>query len=283
MTVAARPIEPCPRPSKCPVAVTELVTRCTDDPDSLPVATLAEGEPWVRIYWSVDGHAEPNPGVGSTRFAPFPGAGAAADIMVPTMYVARTLRAALLETVFHTAEPTARASAATTRLPSVLTGNDLLGRLHARLALPRSLRLVDLRNPALSGLGLVRESVVSSSALHYSCTRRIAQAICNAAPADGGFDGILWHSRQSEVAASYLATPERARRAVARPPASGGAADDEVVVLFCHRVEGGRAGGWRLVEAPDSSGSLFEGSGERAVQELAADLAIVLDPSIDGT
>ena len=109
-------------------------------------------------------------------------------------------------------------------------------------------------------LGLQRQSAVTSSAAHYPCTRRVAQLAHRAASHAGPFEGIVWHSRQAELA---------------------GVEPVEVAVLFCDRVPEGRGSGWTLVEAPDSSGALLEGAGLERAEELASRLGITLELGIE--
>jgi hypothetical protein len=192
MRVAATPLPPCPRPARCTVAVGRFEALFGGSPDDLRVHELDPDDPVYRVYSSEDGFHQANPGVGSTRFAPFPDA--ANEFMVPTMYVAETLAAALLETAFHNVDH---------RTPPedrVVFGSDLLGRLQARVQPPGPIRLLDLRDDALDALGLARAAAVTSSAAHYSCTRRVAWLAHQATPTDGPFQGIVWHSRQAELA-----------------------------------------------------------------------------------
>jgi hypothetical protein len=273
----AVPVPPCPRPGRCPVATTEFEALLSGDPADLVVCEVDEGEPWVRVYESIDGMAAQNPGYGrGSRFAPFPGTGVAPDYLVPTMYLARSLDAALMETVLRSVDGASTSAA----LPPVVTGHDLLGHQHAKMLLPRPMRLLDLRDPALEDLGIPRSGVVSSAALHYPCTRRIAELVHAHAER---FDGILWHSRQAELAwvraaGGLVITGRSIGASVGRVAGD----EDEVMVLFGTRVAEGRTGRWTLAETPDSNGALFEGEGRAAVLRVAAQVGAVVDWDISG-
>lgn len=248
MRIAASAIPPCPRPARCTVAVDRFEAVFVGSPDDLQTHELDARKPVYRVYAAEDGFHHANPGVGSTRFAPFPDA--ANEFMVPTMYVAESLDAALLETAFHNIDHTLAPE------DRVVFASDLLGRLQARVRPPRSLRLLDLRDDALDALRLERPAVVSSSAGHYPCTRHVAWLAHQAEPSAGHFEGIVWHSRQAELA---------------------GVENVEVAVLFCDRVPEGRGSGWTLVEAPDSNGALLEGAGLEVAEDLATRLGITLE------
>jgi hypothetical protein len=252
MRVEATAIPACPRPARCTVAIDQFQEVFSRSADSLREYELEPREPVYRIYSAEDGFHQANPGLGSTRFAPFPDE--KGRFMVPSMYVAESLAAALLETAFHNVDH---------RMPAhdrVVFSSDLLGRLQARVRPPRPLRLLDLRDDALDKLGVQRQGVVTSSAAHYPCTRRVAQLAHRVTNFGGPFDGIVWHSRQAELA---------------------GVEPVEVAVLFCDRVPEGRGSGWTLVEAPDSSGALLEGAGLERVDELATRLGITLELGIE--
>jgi len=78
----------CPDPAGCPV---------TPDLPRLKVAKMAPGTALYRVYDGTWGDDEHNPGFGDARFSPFDDL--ADGHRVPTMYVAATPVAALLETV----------------------------------------------------------------------------------------------------------------------------------------------------------------------------------------
>jgi hypothetical protein len=228
----------CPDPDGCAVAVTEWESAAGDG--TLPQVTAPSGRDWFRVYDARDGVAQPNPGYGDTRFAPFDDL--ATGARVPTLYLAETLTAALLETTFHDVA---------VEQPRVVTERALLGKLHGRIAPQRRLNLADLRDDALRTLRIGREQVSSSSSEHYPCTRRVARAI-HASPQR--VDGIIWHSRQAELNG--------------RPAA-------EVVVLFADRVPTDRRA-WSLAASRTASGALLEGAGRLLLDQLAEDLGVTI-------
>lgn len=222
----------CPDKAHCPVLPTL---------PELGTTKLVRGRLLHRVYDSTWGHDEHNPGFGDARFSPFdhphPGN------RVPTMYLADDPKAALLETIFHDVHHT---SART------VYEQDLVGKLLAYLRVTDEAILGDLRNAELGRLGIARDSVVSSSAEHYPCTRRLAvQALSRH---HGGLDvqGLIWHSRQAELA---------------------GQPDVEVLVLFGSRYSS-RRGGWNLF-APGVR-NLYEGAGRLLIDELADELDATL-------
>lgn len=238
----------CPDPQSCPVAVETLESLAR----SRQLARVSEPETrhWFRIYDAQDGHSHPNPGFGDTRFAPFDALGTGSR--VPTLYLAETLEAALLESSLHDIHQ---------QKPRVVAEAALLGKLHARVVPPGDLNLADLRDPQLESLSLVRENLASSSPEHYPCTRRVARAI-HASPsstADPRPAGILWHSRQAEISD--------------RP-------GQEVALVFADRVPQAR-NAWTLAAYRDASGSLLEGAGRLLLDELAESLDVTISVTDD--
>ena len=221
----------CPDPAGCPVADSGRLV-------AAPRHTLRADTVWARCYDSTWGYDEPNPGFGDTRFAPFRDA---AGTFVPTMYLAENAAGALLETVFHDTLP-----------GGVIYDAVLRGRLLTYLSPPADLLMVDLRDPALDHLGVPRSAVASSPAEHYSCTRRIAEAIY---AADAAVHGIVWHSRQTEF-----------HRSAGRP-----VPDSEVALVFTDRLSD-RRGSWtrRALQTV----SLGSGEGRTLVDEVAEALDV---------
>lgn len=234
----------CPAPDECTVAIAELVGLAAGG--RLPQAIVPASSHWFRVYDARDGYAQPNPGFGDTRFAPFDAQDTGAR--VPTMYLAESLEAALLETSLHNVYEDSR----------LVSEQELLGKSHARVVPPQDLTFVDLRDTPLAALGLARQNVSNSSPEHYPCTRRVARAI-HAVPLA---DGIIWHSRQAEL--------------TGRSPA-------EVVVVFADRVPHTR-NAWNLVPSRSSNGPLLEGTGRIFLDELAEALEVTITaaPALDG-
>lgn len=231
----------CPDPGGCPV-VSVLPT------DLLRCTTRPAGTPLWRCYDGNDGWPTANPGHSDTRFASFDDA---EGHRVPTMYVADSDVAALLETALHHVDHTA---------PGQVVNSDmLLGRLLAQLAAPVDLRLVDLRDSELARLGLDRRQIVSSPAEHYPCTRRLAKQTHGALVQGQPADGILWQSRQAELASRAAPAPELAAATAA--------------VLFCDRVPHGRKT-WPL-HRPGLL-NLLEGAGRALLDRLTDQLNITI-------
>lgn len=230
----------CPVPHECTVAVSPLTQLAQNG--NLPTYTFSKTREWFRVYDARDGYGVPNPGWGNTRFAPFDDL--QAGNRVPTMYLAESLEAALLETRLHTIHELAPDS-------RHVTERSLHGYLHARVIPPVDLTVVDLRDPQLHALGLARENLAKSSYEHYPCTRKVAQAI-HASPQDP--DGIVWHSRQAELSKQ---------------------AQYEALVIFVDRVPHGWDA-WSLSEAPNANGALLEGTGREFFDEVAESLGVTV-------
>jgi hypothetical protein len=224
----------CPDPGGCPVAVTL---------PRLRTAFLRAGTTWYRVYNATWGYDEHNPGYGDARFSPIddPADGG----RLPSMYLAATPAAALLETVFHDVHHDSG---------RIVYERNLRGMLMAHVRAPAVAGLADLRDPELTRLGLRREQVVSSDAEHYPCTRRLAVAALAQAHRRRKVDGLIWHSRQAELA---------------------GHDPVEVMVLYGGPRYSSTRGNWRLF-GPGAS-SLFEGPGRLLVDEIAESLSAVIE------
>ena len=182
-----------------------------------------------------------NPGIGDTRFAPIDDP--ATGNRLPNMYLGETPTTVLLETVFHDVHEDGS---------NVIYEQHLAEKLLAHVQVPVDATLGDLRDPQLEELDLQRSEVVSSSAEHYPCTRRLAIAALEQSH-DPPLQGLIWHSRQAELAG--------------RPP-------EEVIVLFGERYPSKR-GSWQRI-GPGSQ-NLFEGPGRLLVDRIAVDLGAVVE------
>lgn len=215
----------CPDPDSCPVIA----------PEDLPELTFAyvpEGAEWYRAYDSTWGYDEPNPGFGDTRFGPFD---ANDGHRVPTMYLAQSPEAALLETVFHDFDDD----------NDQVYWRDVMHQMLVPVANPQPLILADLTDEVLDSAGIDRGQVSSTPSEHYPCTRRLARAIYDT-QVDGTHPmGIIWHSRQAEVR---------------------GLGSVMTMVIFTDRYAVGR-GGWRL-RWPGVQG-LTPAEGYRQITEIA--------------
>lgn len=224
----------CPDPEGCPVAVTLPRLRTT---------SLRAGTAWYRVYNATWGYDEHNPGYGDARFSPIddPTAGD----RLPSMYLAATPAAALLETVFHDVHHDSG---------RIIYERNLRGMLLAHVRAPALATLADLRDSELARLGLRREQIVSSDAEHYPCTRRLAVATLAQAHGRRNVHGLIWHSRQAELA---------------------GQDPVEVMVLYGGSRYSPTRGSWRLF-GPGAS-SLFDGPGRLLVDEIAESLSAVIE------
>jgi len=166
----------CPDPDGCPVAA-QL--------PPLRTVSLSRGTDWYRVYDATWGYDEHNPGHGDTRFSPIddPKTGN----RLPSMYLAQTPTAALLETVFHSVHQSS---------PRLIYERDLRGKHLACVRVPARAVLADLRDPELDRLGRARAATVATAAEHYPCTRRLAISALRRK----NVQGLIWHSRQAELA-----------------------------------------------------------------------------------
>jgi hypothetical protein len=224
----------CPDPGGCPVAQTLPRLRAT---------ALGEDTRLYRVYNATWGYDEHNPGYGDARFSPVDDP--AIGERLPSMYLAATRTAALLETVFHDVHH---------KSSRTIYERDLRGKLLAHVRVPAVAALGDLRDPELKRLGLERGEVVSSPAEHYPCTRRLAIAALGQPRRSHALQGLIWHSRQAELAGTVPA---------------------EVVVLYGEpRYRSGR-GSWSLFGSGAST--LYEGPGRLLVEEIAESLEAVIE------
>lgn len=181
----------CGDPDDCPVP----------DPDGadlrrLSSAILAAGTPLRRGHKSRYRAQDPAPArpdlpppTQMSRFAPVRDQ--------PHVYVARREIAALLESAFHSLVPDS---------PHIhwpqLTHWSL-----SHVTLRRDVRLIDLRDPALTALGLDRSQLVATDPAHYPCTRRWAERLHGRHIGGKPTFGLLWHSRQAEIHAEQGVRP----------------------------------------------------------------------------
>lgn len=239
MTVPPADLD-CPDPDGCPVASSLPRLRPT---------TLRAGSALYRVYDATWGYDEHNPGYGDARFSPIDDPTTANRL--PSMYLASTPAAALLETVFHDVHQVSN---------RIIYERDLRGKLLAHLRLPAAATLGDLRDPELDRLGLARTQVVSSPAEHYPCTRRLAGAALGQNRRGRALAGLVWHSRQAELADTNPV---------------------EVIVLFGARRYPSARGSWPLFGSGASS--LYDGPGRLLVDEIAESLSAVIELDDSGT
>lgn len=180
--------EACLNPRSCPVP----------DPVALDLRTIRTTNLDPRTVWySVYDHKYE-----SSLFNPSPVANGRFNALVepagviPTLYASKTRTAALLETVFHDVQPTGAAY--------ISEALALRGKGLRRIVAIKPLPLIDLRDDALSKLGLNRTQLISTSPMHYPCTRQWAMRI-RESQKKPSIAGMLWRSRLTEIAASRSA------------------------------------------------------------------------------
>jgi len=203
---------------------------------------LHEDRLLYRVYDGTYGYDEFNPGYGDSRFAPIddPVTGK----RLPSMYLGETAATVLLETVFHDVHQQGS---------MVVYQQHLHEKLLAHILVPVRATLGDLRDPQLAKLGVKRSEVVSSSAEHYPCTRRLAIAALEQSH-DPPLQGLIWHSRQAEL--------------VGRPP-------EEVIVLFGNDRYPSTRGVWQ--RSVPGSQNLYEGPGRLRVEQVANELRALIE------
>jgi hypothetical protein len=200
----------CVDPRSCPVPDPGDV-----DLRHLTSTVLPAGTPLRRGHRSRYPASEPAPATSSipaptsmTRFAPVPGA--------PHAYVARREIAALLESALHDLVP----GGPRIRWPQLVHWSV------AHVTLRSDVRLTDLRDPALTQLGLDRAQLVATDPGHYPCTRAWAERLYGRHIGGRATHGLLWHSRQAEIHADQgvrplladVLTGEQAEVAILWPP-----------------------------------------------------------------
>jgi hypothetical protein len=225
----------CPDPDGCMVARTL---------PRLHVVSLDEGTAWYRGYNATWGYDEHNPGYGDARFSPINDP--VTHKRLPNMYLAATPIAALLETVFHDVHHDGSRT---------IYERHLRGKLLAHVRVPAVAMLGDLRDPELDRIGLQRRAIVSSPAEHYPCTHRLAVAALGQRHGNRALQGLIWYSRQAELAGEESA---------------------EVVVLFGACRYSSRRGSWHLF-GPGAQ-NLYEGPGRVLVDEMAERLGAAIEP-----
>lgn len=163
---------PCGR-ADCPIVEPDGIDR-----RSLRIHTLDADIEWYRAAPHEFSRISFTPaGIGNGRFSPLDGRG--------HTYLAEQRSATLLESVLHeTAGGNPRIYAARLARFSL-----------CRVRLTRPVRLVDLRDDALTELGLDRTQITGADALHYRCTRLVAERLVGS-KASAGF---VWTSRQGSL------------------------------------------------------------------------------------
>lgn len=177
----------CPNPPSCTVAD-------SDEPADLHTYRIEAHTSW----YNVTRHDQTfnRSGVGDSRFAPLVDQHGQP---VPYVYLAQNPVGALLESVTHDIWGTS----------STVQRSDLRGLRLRRLITTAGIDVVDLRNHRLEESRLERQQLVACPSEHYACTRRWASRRLQSTLAGGPSTGIVWHSRQIEVAATHANAPMR--------------------------------------------------------------------------
>ena len=233
----------CPDAASCPVADPGI-------PRHLRSHVIAAGTSW----FNVSRHAAVfnSSGAGDSRFAPLLGAGGRP---VPHVYLAQNPIGALAETALHDVWGAA----------SVVQRSDLRGRSLRRLTCLTDLRVADLRDQHLDRYGLRRGELVSSPSEHYACTRRWA-ARRRAGPIGGQpVTGLMWHSRQVEIAAAHAAAPMQILLTAVEQAS-------EVAVIY-----GSTASGDRWFDTVEVYPDLGEAQGLALVTDLCVQLGLSVE------
>ena len=137
-----------------------------------------------------------NSGSGNARFSPiFDSKGS----IIPTIYAADTLAAALMETVFHDV-PTYQGM-------KTLDGSRYVDPFaHCQLSTIHSMKIAVLFGPGLKGLGIKEGELIHSAAADYEETRKWAMAIHEQYPA---VQGLVWISKQCSPQKAYIFFEDR--------------------------------------------------------------------------
>lgn len=169
----------CPHPPSCPVA-------SADEPKDLRGYVIKAQTSWYNV--TRHDQVFNRSGIGDSRFAPLVDSHRAP---VPYVYLAHNPVGALLESALHDVWGT----------NSTVQRSDLRGRCLRRLTCNADIGVVDLRDKQLAESGLTRQQLVACPSEHYPCTRRWANRRMQNTTAGEPISGIVWHSRQIEIAA----------------------------------------------------------------------------------
>ena len=180
-------IDACPNPASCTVAD-------SDEPADLHTYRIEAHTSWCNV--TRHDQTFNRSGVGDSRFAPLVGP---YGKPVPYVHLAQNPVGALLESVTHDVWGTS----------STVQRSDLRGRRLRRLITTVDIDVVDLRNHRIEESKLTRLQLVACPSEHYACTRRWASRRLQSTLAEESTTGIVWHSRQIEIAATHASAPLR--------------------------------------------------------------------------
>lgn len=174
-------------------------------PSGLPIHTLHDNGFAPESF---------NPGVDAagrlrvpTRFAPIRDR---LGQVVPYLYGAATLEAAIFETIFHHVPIDAD--------DKLVDLDAFAQRAHGQLLPTRPLRLVDLSTDGLHRLRVPKDELITSPARDYPATARWAEALHHQYP---DIDGLVWMSRQRDRDRALVLFGDRASTAVQGQRLSG--------------------------------------------------------------
>ena len=233
----------CPDPASCRVLH-------PDAPGALRPHVIKAGTEWFNV--SRHDEVFNSAGGGDSRFAPlFTSAGQ----VVPYVYLAQNPIGALLETALHDAWGT----------NSAVQHADLSGRRLRRIVCTSDLWVVDLRDHQLSSYGLDREELVSSPSEHYACTRRWADRHLQSHIEGKPTTGMIWHSRQMELAATHARMPMQILLTSVEQAARTAVVYDTTGEASQH------------LEASIENADLGHGDGLALITELCTDMGLYVD------
>ena len=175
----------CPDPVSCPVLH-------PGTPDHLESRIIEKGTSWFNV--SRREEVFNALGVGDGRFTPL---FTPDSRPIPHVYLAQNPVGALLETALHDVWGN----------NSAVQRCDLRGRCLRRLTCQTDLHVIDLMDHRLDRGRIRREELISSPSEHYACTRRWADPLPGAIIDGKPTTGMIWHSRQVEIAATHANAP----------------------------------------------------------------------------
>jgi RES domain len=154
------------------------------------------GRPIIRCHNVALGATEFNTAKDSRRFRPVTSKGA----IVPTLYGADLVKGALSESVFHDVP---------IRGPGRRIQRKALVPWMRSTTIPqRDLRLVRLHSDGLTRLGVTHGELIETSSRQYPRTAAWGQALYDL----GGFDGLVWFSRQFNKSYAVTLWGDRVKR-----------------------------------------------------------------------
>lgn len=154
------------------------------------------GGPIIRCHNVALGATEFNTANDSRRFRPITNKGA----IVPTLYGADLVKGALSETVFHDVPIRGKGRR--------IQRKALVPMMRSTTIPQRDLRLVRLHSDGLTRLRVTNAELIETSARQYPRTAAWGQALYDL----GGFDGLVWHSRQFNESYAVMLWGDRVKR-----------------------------------------------------------------------